>query len=247
MTSIERMRETERGELHFKEPLKLAALGRLTGVVAHEFNKLLAVVIGNLDQIRTRSRDGEARQRASAAVVAAAHGARLIQSLLDFASSEPRDHRVSDLNTVIAEMKPLLCQILGPRIGLEFGLARAACPVAINPIMMEMAILNLVVDARHAMAEPGAIRIETANVTLSDEVDGMRGPFVAVTVSATPQEMPSAGHGTAPGLTMVNRFAKRSHGRVDVCDHAGRRAAVTVYLPRSRSVIGVSRKTELAV
>ena len=126
MTSIERMRETERGELHFKEPLKLAALGRLTGVVAHEFNKLLAVVIGNLDQIRTRSRDGEARQRASAAVVAAAHGARLIQSLLDFASSEPRDHRVSDLNTVIAEMKPLLCQILGPRIGLEFGLASAS-------------------------------------------------------------------------------------------------------------------------
>ncbi len=229
MTPIERMRETERAELHFKEPLKLAALGRLTGVVAHEFNKLLAVVIGNLDQI------------------AAAHGARLIQSLLDFASSEPRDHRVSDLNTVIAEMKPLLCQILGARIGLEFGLAHAACPVAINPIMMEMAILNLVVDARHAMAEPGAIRIETANVTLSDEVDGMRGPFVAVTVSATPQEMPSAGHGTAPGLTMVNRFAKRSHGRVDVCDRAGRRAAVTVYLPRSRSVIGVSRKTELAV
>jgi signal transduction histidine kinase len=232
--------------------LRLEALGQLTGAVAHDFNNLLTIIVGNLEHLRDGSRDAFVQRGAKAALDAAMRGEKLVRSLLAFARQGPLSHRVFDLNATIRDLVPLLRQSLGANIELIPALASNALPVETDMSQTEMAVLNLVVNARDAMPDGGRLRIDTANVRLTGE-HGLHGIFVALTVTdtgygMTPEVLSRAfepffttkadGHGTGLGLSMVYGFARQSLGSAAIRSEPGRGAAVSIYLPRSSARLG---------
>jgi signal transduction histidine kinase len=240
-------------EAALERSLRLEALGRLTGSVAHDFNNLLTIIVGNLEQLRDRSHDAFVQHGAKAALDAAVRGEKLVQSLLAFARRRPLCHRVFDLNAMIRDMDPLLRQSLGANIELIPALAPGVWPVETDVSQTEMAVLNLVVNARDAMPEGGVLRIETANVMLTGERDGLHGIFVALTVADTgcgmsPEVLARAfepffttkaeGKGTGLGLSMVYGFARQSRGTAAIRSEPNEGTAVTIYLPRSVAPLG---------
>ena len=241
-------REAER-----QRSLRLEALGRLTGAVAHDFNNLLTIIVGNLEWLRDGSPDAFVQHGAKAALDAAVRGERLVQSLLAFARRRPLCHRVFDLNATIRDMEPLLRQSLGMSIELMPVLAPDVWPVETDVSQTEMAVLNLVVNARDAMPDGGVLRIDTANVRLTGEHDGLHGTFVALTVADTgcgmsPDVLARAfepffttkaeGQGTGLGLSMVYGLARQSRGTAVICSEPGEGTAVTIFLPRSLAPVG---------
>lgn len=243
----------DQGEEERQRALRLEALGQLTGAVAHDFNNLLTIIVGNLERLREGSRDAFVQHGANAALDAAVRGEKLVQSLLAFARRGPLSHRVFDLNRTIRDMVPLLRQSLGTRIELIPDLAPSISPVETDMSQTEMAVLNLVVNARDAMPAGGRLRIETANVRLSGEHDGLHGIFVALTVTdtgcgMTPEVVARAfepffttkseGQGTGLGLSRVYGFARQSRGTATIRSEPARGTAVTIYLPRSLARLG---------
>jgi two-component system, cell cycle sensor histidine kinase and response regulator CckA len=238
--------ETER-----RRSLRLEALGQLTGAVAHDFNNLLTIIVGNLERLRDGSRDAFVQHGAKAALDAAMRGEKLVRSLLAFARRRPLSHRAFDLNDAIREMVPLLRQSLGASIKLTPVLASDALPVETDMSQTEMAVLNLVVNARDAMPDGGRLRIETATVRLTGEYDGLRGMFAALTVTDTgcgmsPEVLAHAfepffttkAEGTGLGLSMVYGFARQSLGTAVIGSARTTGTAVTIYLPRSLAGLG---------
>ena len=243
-------------EAAHERSLRLEALGRLTGSVAHDFNNLLTVIVGNLEQLRDYSEDAFVQHGARAALEAAVRGERLVHSLLAFARRRPLCHRVFDLNAMIRDMEPLLRQSLGTNIELVPALAPGVWPVETDVSQTEMAVLNLVVNARDAMPDEGVLRIETANVVLAGERDGLHGIFVALTVADTGCGMPpevlahafdpffttkADGKGTGLGLSMVYGFARQSRGTAVIRSQANAGTSVTIYLPRSVTPFGADQ------
>ena len=236
---------------------RLEVLGDLADGLAHDFNNLLTIILGNLERLMDRSQDPELRRRVNMAREAAIRGERLIRSLLSFAQCRPVERNLLNLNSVIRDMEPLLVHCLEPRVQLITRLD-ADAPVEADMSQTEMAILNLAVNARDAMAGNGVLRIETANRTLSGEHDGLHGCFIALTVTDTgsgmsPEVLARAfepyfttkpdGRGTGLGLSTVRDFAKRVRGTVAIESALGRGTTVTVYLPRgSSSKEGVGNK-----
>jgi signal transduction histidine kinase len=240
--------DTDPVEAERQRSLRLEALGQLTGVVAHDFNNLLTIIVGNLERLRDGSHDAFVQHGAKAALDAAVRGEKLVQSLLAFARRGPLCHRVLDLNRTIRDMVPLLRQSLGASIELIPALAPNVWPVATDVNQTEMAVLNLVVNARDAMPDGGMLRIETANVRLNGEHGGLHGIFVALTVADTgcgmsPEVLAHAfepffttkaeGNGTGLGLGTVYGFARRSFGTATIRSEPATGTAVTIYLPRS--------------
>jgi two-component system, NtrC family, sensor kinase len=240
-------------EAELQRTLRLEALGRLTGSVAHDFNNLLTVIVGNLEQMRDRSHDVFVQHGAKAALDAAVRGEKLVQSLLAFARRGPLCHCVFDLNAVIRDMEPLLRQSLGTDIELIPALAPDVWPVETDVSQAEMAVLNLVVNARDAMPNGGVLRIETANVVLTGEHEELNGIFVALTVADTgcgmsPEVLARAfepffttkaeGKGTGLGLSTVYGFARQSLGTAAIRSKPDEGTSVTIYLPRSAAPLG---------
>jgi signal transduction histidine kinase len=238
-----------------KPSLRLEALGRLTEGLAHDFNNLLTIILANLERAKDQAEDPELQRRVYAAHDAAKRGERLVKSFLLFARSQPANCRVLDLNALIRNMEPLLTHCLGPNIKLTTLLDPNAWPVETDPSQTEMAILNLAVNARDATPRDGQLRIETANVMLSGEYDGLCGVFVALTIVDTGCGMSPAvlarvfdpffttkpaGRGTGLGLSTVGSFAKQFRGTVTIESELGRGTSVTIYLPRSLYLVGTA-------
>ena len=154
---------------------KMDAIGQLTGGVAHDFNNLLTIISGNLE-IADRSLkafgDGT-RDRLARAIANAAGGAQraamLTQRLLTFARRAPLDPRVSNVNQLIGGMADFFRWTLGENIDLDIVAGASLWPVEVDPSQMEAAILNLVVNAKDAMAGKGKLIIETSN-TFIDQI-----------------------------------------------------------------------------
>jgi signal transduction histidine kinase len=233
----------------------LEALGRLTEGLAHDFNNLLTIILANLERAKDQAEDPELQRRVYAAHDAAKRGERLVKSFLLFARSQPANCRVLDLNALIRNMEPLLTHCLGPNIKLTTLLDPNAWPVETDPSQTEMAILNLAVNARDATPRDGQLRIETANVMLSGEYDGLCGVFVALTIvdngcGMSPAVLARvfdpffttkpAGRGTGLGLSTVGSFAKQFRGTVTIESELGRGTSVTIYLPRSLYLVGTA-------
>jgi two-component system, NtrC family, sensor kinase len=229
---------------------RLEVLGALTDGLAHDFNNLLTIILGNLERLMDRSEDPELQHQVNTAHDAAKRGERLIRSLQSFARSKPADGEPLDLNGVIRDMEALLVHCLAPRIRLVTRLDADPCLVEADASQIEMAILNLAVNARDAMPEGGTLCIETAIRILSGEYDGLGGGFIALTVADTgcgmsPEVLARAfephfttkpkGKGTGLGLPTVRDLAKRGNGTVTIESAPGKGTTVTVYLPQSQS------------
>jgi signal transduction histidine kinase/CheY-like chemotaxis protein len=241
-------RQAAENQLHHAE--KMEALGQLTGGIAHDFNNLLTSILGNLDLLRGRIGNPKDETKLLDAIAAAERGEKAVQSLLVFARREPLQAQVIDLHHVLRELESLLRQAIGSRSDFVFAVSDGTWPVEADLNQLELAILNLAVNARDAMSAGGTLRIATANMRLEGKPNGLVGEFVAVSVSDTGIGMPpelisrafepffttkEPGKGTGLGLSQVYGFATHIGGTVTVDSVVKRGTTVTMYLRKASS------------
>jgi len=234
-----------------RQSQKMEALGQLTGGIAHDFNNLLTVVVGGLDIIAKRADDPKLKRYAENALAAAERGARLTGQLLAFSRVQRLEVRPTHVAPLIENMRPLLRNVLGPGIEKRFDLDTASMPVMADPTQLEVAVLNLAINARDAMPEGGFLTFTSHNVTVADDADLADGDYIALTIADTGTGMPpdvldrafepffttkDVGKGTGLGLSMVYGMARQSGGGVRIESRAGEGTAVTMLFRRADSV-----------
>ncbi len=233
---------------------RLDAIGQLTGGVAHDFNNLLTAVIGNLELISGARGDADKIERlAQHAMKAAQRGEHLVRQLLTYARRQISRPRTVDLNQLIADSEDLIRRLIGEQIEVVTMLSSVPAWVQIDPAQFETALLNLVINARDAMADGGRITIETRHVIVdpqpsADDPETRPGPHVMVAVGdsgvgMTPAVLARAfdpffttkevGKGSGLGLSQVYGFTKTAAGQVKIRSALGSGTTVELYLPKS--------------
>jgi signal transduction histidine kinase/CheY-like chemotaxis protein len=249
-------RESSEGQL--RQLQKMEAIGQLTGGLAHDFNNMLAIIIGNLDMLGRRLTDTEPqRQLVDRALEGAHRAARLTQSLLAFSRQQPLAPKPLDVNRTVAEMSRILRSTLGEQVTIETVLAGGLWAALIDQSQLESAVLNLAINARDAMPEGGKLTIETANAFLDEayarsDASVTPGQYVLLALTDTGFGMPSdviekafdpffttkvAGQGTGLGLSQVHGFVKQSGGHVKIYSEPNCGTTIKLYLPRSRAAV----------
>jgi PAS domain S-box-containing protein len=240
--------ERRQAEERLLQAQNMDAVGQLTGGLAHNFNNLLAAILGNLDIIRQADLlpPTEARMLDSA-VAAASRGARLVQSQLAFARRQQLNSKRIDVSELVARMAELLRQALGPAIQLDAPRPIEPHFATVDPALLEAALLNLALNARDAMPAGGRLTIEMRNVQLdADEPDAQPGRYVMLAVSDTGTGMAKevrervfepfyttreVGAGAGLGLSMVYGFVKQSGGHVRLYSEPGVGTSFKLFLP----------------
>jgi PAS domain S-box-containing protein len=241
-----------------RQSQKMDTIGQLTGGVAHDFNNLLTIIVGNLESLRRQlnspAHDVMAMDRsADSAMRGAQRAVSLTQRLLAFSRQQPLDPKPLDAGRLVTGMSDLLRGTLGEEIAIETVLAGGLGQVNIDANQLEVAILNLAVNARDAMPNGGKLTIATSSIVL-DEVDALPdlapGRYIVLTVTDTgtgmsPETMSKAfdpffttkdvGHGTGLGLSQVYGFVRQSGGHVKIRSAIGKGTAVSLFLPLFRS------------
>ncbi|MET0987206.1 MAG: ATP-binding protein, partial [Steroidobacteraceae bacterium] len=257
-------RERERAEEALRQAQKMESIGQLTGGVAHDFNNLLTVIIGNLETTQRHLREPNANATALSratdqAMRGAQRAASLTQRLLAFSRQQPLDPKPLDINRLVAGMSDLLRRSLGEQIAIETVLAGGLWLVNADPNQLEIAILNLAVNARDAMSNGGKLTIETANTHLDEtyaayQAEVVPGQYVVIAITDSGIGMSrdtiarafepffttkEIGHGTGLGLSQVYGFVKQSGGHVKLYSELNEGTTVRIYLPRIHSAVRV--------
>ena len=233
----ERTREHELALAKLHEAQKLETLGQLTGGVAHDFNNLLTPVIGNLDMLRRRLGPSDPSQRSiDAALQAASRAATLVQRLLAFARRQDLQPRSVNIGALLDGMTDLIRRSLDPAIEVRIEHPNELPPARVDPNQLELAILNLAINARDAMPRGGLLRISA---------EAAPGPFVVIRVEDNgvgmdPQTLARAvepffstkgvGKGTGLGLSMVHGFAAQLGGKLDLRSKPGAGTVAEIWL-----------------
>jgi len=243
----------ERAERTLVNTERMNAIGQLASGVAHDFNNLLTGVLANLEVILRVGIDGKARRSAESAKQAALRGARLTRSLLAFGGKQPLHSEAIDPNELINRVLLLLQRAAGPTIKLAFVPAGVTWTCQADPAQLEVALLNLVVNARDAMPSGGSAEIATRNVArgaLAPERPGAEvapGDYVEISVQDTGVGIAAADQdrvfepffttkgalGTGLGLSQVKGFAHQSGGDVTIESAEARGTVVRLLLPRA--------------
>uniref|UniRef100_UPI0022EB42C0 histidine kinase famiy protein n=1 Tax=Falsiroseomonas oryzae TaxID=2766473 RepID=UPI0022EB42C0 len=232
-------------EQAFRQAQKMESIGQLTAGLAHDFNNLLQVVLGNLETARSRADDDRLRRAVDNATAAAERGAKLTRQLLAFARRTRLEPKVVDLNALLDEFDEMLESTLGGRIELRITTRRRLPPIRVDPVHLEMALLNVLINARDAMPDGGVATVETSLVEL--EPNGLPGGrYVTLSVIDQGQGMPphvleratepffttkKAGLGTGLGLAMAHGFTQQSLGRMEIESAVGRGTTVRFLFP----------------
>jgi signal transduction histidine kinase/ActR/RegA family two-component response regulator/HAMP domain-containing protein len=235
-----------------RQAQKMEAVGQLTGGIAHDFNNLLAIIIGNLDLLEEDLAADPSRELVTEALSAALRGSELNKQLLAFSRRQPLAPTAVDLNQLISGISALWRRTVGEAIDVRIHLAKDLWLTRADPSQVESAILNLVINARDAMPDGGAVTVETRNQRLEAEMRGeddvAPGDYSVITVSDTglgmsPETVAHAfepffttkpiGQGTGLGLSMIYGFARQSGGDVRIYSEQGHGTAVSIYLPRA--------------
>ena len=248
---------TERKKLEeqLAEVRKTEAVGRLTGGVAHEFNNLLTIVIGNLDLIEDcLPADERPHALLEKARAGALYGAQLTERLLAYSRKQMLQPRIIDLNDLVLRLRDVIRGTLGETLALETDLAEALWAVHVDPGQIEIAILNLVLNARDAAPPDNVITIGTLNTTLETasapvHPEGVAGDYVVLSVTDRGCGMTTevsrrafepffttkdVNQGTGLGLSMVYGFVRQSDGFAEIDSEPGEGTTVTLYLPRAQ-------------
>jgi len=252
MTQIE---ERERVEATLRQMQRLEAVGQLTSGVAHDFNNLLTVVLGNVGFLERglakAGIDGKMLQRLGYMRAAAERGAKLTDQLLSFSRRQRLEPKVLHLNDTIRGMRDLLQSTIGGSFKIEIGMADELWPALVDPTQLDIAVLNLAINARDAMPIGGTLSVTTWNVTLEEPrgpEEPVPGDYVCICVRDTGSGMDpeirakvfepffttkEIGKGSGLGLSQVLGFAKQSGGGVCIESEPGKGTAVHIYLPRA--------------
>ncbi len=249
--------ERRMAEEALRQSQKLEAMGQLTGGVAHDFNNLLTPIIGSLDLLQRRGIGGEREQRLVQGGLQSAERAKmLVQRLLAFARRQPLQPQPVDVGQVIGAMRDLVASSSGPRVRLEVAIADAL-PAAIAEVnQLEMALLNLAVNARDAMPDGGTLTMGADAVTIRAGDDQVGpGRYVRVSVSDTGSGMDAAtlaraiepffstkgiGKGTGLGLSMVHGLTSQLGGGLRIDSRVGLGTTVEMLLPIAETIVAAA-------
>ncbi|PWC39085.1 ATP-binding protein [Azospirillum sp. TSO35-2] len=234
----EEARNRERLEDALRQSQKMEALGQLTGGVAHDFNNLLTAALANL-HLMGRLLPAEGQRFLAGANTALERAEKLTRQLLSFSRQEAVNPTVVDLGDSLRRMADLLERSVRADIALEWDIAAAPMAVAVDPVQLEMAVLNLVLNARDAMPDGGRIRItagpaaaglRTARIEVVDTGSGMPPEVVARAFDPF-FTTKGVGKGTGLGLSMVYGFARQSGGNAGIDSRPGAGTRVHIDLP----------------
>jgi PAS domain S-box-containing protein len=251
----ERTREREIALAQLFEAQKVDTIGQLTGGVAHDFNNLLMAVLGSLELLKKRLPPDDARSHRllDNAVQGADRGAALTQRLLAFARRQELRPETVNVADLVAGMEDLLERALGPGVAIGTSVPAELPPVRVDANQLELALLNLAVNARDAMPVGGSVSILACQETLTS-VGGAApkglspGSYVRISVVDTGSGMDQAtlakatepffttkgpGKGTGLGLSMVHGLAAQSGGALDVSSEPGKGTTVELWLPQA--------------
>jgi PAS domain S-box-containing protein len=228
---------------------KMEALGQLTGGVAHDFNNMLMVISGFVPRLKeAAAHDPRAVRAADAIELAVQRSAALTRQLLSFSRRQSLRPAVVRLAEAIEAARPIIASLLGSSVEYVTAVLPETWPVLVDASELELAIINLSVNARDAMPGGGTIAITADNVRLAGEVGDLKGEFVALTLADTGEGMPpdilarafdpffttkEEGKGTGLGLSQVHGFVHQSGGSVVIKSDVGQGTRVTLYLPRA--------------
>jgi two-component system NtrC family sensor kinase len=244
-----------------RQSQRMEAMGQLTGGVAHDFNNLLMVISGATYKLGKAVTDPATGRALDMIANAVKRGQNLTNQLLSFARRQTLETSVVDVAAFLPNVSEMLRRSL--RGDIEIRTSAPAYPhrIRIDPTELELALLNLGVNARDAMPAGGVLTVSIRNVTLAGEIetDTLSGDFVAIEVSDTgngipPEILPrvfepffttkDAGRGTGLGLSQVYGFAKQSGGTATVRSKPGEGTTVALYLPATDEPVE-SRSAEL--
>lgn len=236
-------------EQAFRQAQKMEAIGQLTAGLAHDFNNLLQVVSGNVDIVANQVEDERHQRLLTNAARAADRGSKLTRQLLAFARKTRLEPKRVELNQLIHEFGDLLDNTVGAQIRLVTALERRLPSVEVDPTHLEMAILNVLLNARDAMPRGGTVTISTRLWKLNGDAPKHQlpeGDYVVLTIRDEGTGMPEdvrrratepffttkgAERGTGLGLAMVHGFVQQSLGRLEIDSAPGEGTEIRMLFP----------------
>lgn len=240
-TSID-LTELRRAEMRLRQSQRIEALGTLTGGVAHDFNNVLAIILGNLELVLENDRQDDWKNQIQAAIKATLRGADLTKNLLSFSRRAHLVPKRLNLNQLIQNTMAWGARVLPETIVIENSLMAGLWDVELDAASAENALINVLLNARDAMPGGGKVTIETANMRIGDEYVSDRdediepGRYVMLAISDTGHGIPSdkfekifepfytdkpVGQGSGLGLSMVHGFIKQSGGAIRIYSEVG--------------------------
>jgi len=249
--------ERKKAEDALRRVQKMDAIGQLTGGISHDFNNLLAIILGNLELLEMQiSADSDAYQKIKSIQKAGKRAANLTKQLLNFSRNQPEQTTATDINQVISEMESLINRSVTPEVEVNYDFSEDLWLTEIDPGDFEDALLNLVINARDAMKGHGQLTLKTNNSTfdIADcelNPDITPGQYVQLTVidsgegiSLNQQEhvfepfytTKEQDKGTGLGLAMVYSFVKRSKGYIKIYSELGIGTTFKIYLPQTKDI-----------
>jgi signal transduction histidine kinase/ActR/RegA family two-component response regulator len=245
----ERTREHAETLAQMHEMQKLESIGKLTGGVAHDFNNVLMAILGNLDMLLHRlAADSPLRRFVIGATQAADRGANLTKRLLAFARRQELKPAAVDMVLLVDSMGEMLRRSLGPIVQINLDFPEDLDLVRVDPNQLELAILNLALNARDAMPQGGALTIAAQDVGVAaGNAQGLEpGSYICLAVIDTGDGMDEEtlrhaaepfyttkglGKGTGLGLSMVYGLATQSGGTMRISSRLGAGTKVELWLP----------------
>ena len=246
---------------------KMEAVGQLTGGVAHDFNNILTVVLGNADAIiEDKAAPPHIAKRAQQICDAGLKAAELTRQLLAFSRRQILKPERSDLSDIVASTGQLMRRTLGEHVAIHAVGTAQLWTTNVDRTQVETSLMNLCINARDAMPMGGQITIETKNVTLdrdyvrSQDDEIAAGEYVMLSVTDTGSGMPPGvvkrafepffttkpvGKGSGLGLSMVYGFIRQSNGHIKIYSEVGHGTAVKMYFPRSASLSATAAPVRL--
>jgi PAS domain S-box-containing protein len=233
-------------EQAFRQAQKIQSLGQLTGGIAHDFNNLLTPILGGLELVLKMTKEEQLKPLLETALHSAQRGATLTKQLLSFSRMQKLDIRPVMPDLLLDNMQGMLSRTLGPLVETELNSRESRHPVSADRTQLELAILNLAINARDAMPGGGKLQISTADCTIKNDPELPPGDYVQIRVTdtglgMTPEVAARAfepffttkqlGAGTGLGLSLVYGLSKQCGGTTRIKTACDRGTTVTMFLP----------------
>ncbi len=250
--------ELKEAQEALRQSQKMEAMGQLTGGVAHDFNNLLTPILGALDMLQRSGAGSDREQRLIAGAIQSAERARvLVQRLLAFARRQPLQPDAVDLGELLSDMADLVASTTGPQIKVVVDVQPGLPPARGDRNQLEMAILNLAVNARDAMPSGGTLRIAASAETVGPHHRSRleTGRYLRIVVGDTGIGMDEAtlaravepffstkgvGKGTGLGLSMVHGLATQLGGALTISSQPGKGTEIDLWLPETQASAGTA-------